>query len=89
MDLSNDDLERIAAAHRRALEPPIQVDSAAWSKAGQLEWWVKDRQQWWGRVRGADGRHGGSELLICVRPGRRDRQKAVTPAPANLLIATC
>ena len=24
--------------------------------AGQLDWWVKERQEWWGRVRGADGR---------------------------------
>jgi hypothetical protein len=27
-----------------------------WSNAGQLDWWVKERQEWWGRVRGADGR---------------------------------
>jgi hypothetical protein len=26
-----------------------------WSRAGQLDWWVKERQQWLGRVRGADG----------------------------------
>jgi hypothetical protein len=37
-------------------DPPIQVEMATWSKAGQLDWWVKDRQEWWGRVRGADGR---------------------------------
>jgi hypothetical protein len=24
--------------------------------AGQLDWWVKERQQWLGRVRGPDGR---------------------------------
>jgi hypothetical protein len=24
--------------------------------AGQLDWWVKERQEWWGRVRAADGR---------------------------------
>ena len=29
---------------------------ATWSKAGQLDWWVTERQEWWGRVRGADGR---------------------------------
>ncbi len=27
-----------------------------WSKTGQLDWWMKERQEWWGRVRGADGR---------------------------------
>ena len=37
-------------------DPPIQVHSAAWSKAAQLDWWLKERQEWWGRVRGADGR---------------------------------
>jgi hypothetical protein len=25
-------------------------------KAGQLDWWVRERREWWGRVRGADGR---------------------------------
>ena len=56
MDLSNDDLEQLAAADRREVDPPIQVETAMWSKAGQLDWWVKERQEWWGRVRGADGR---------------------------------
>ena len=41
---------------RRAVHPPIQVETAAWSRAGQLDWWVKERQEWMGRVRGADGR---------------------------------
>jgi hypothetical protein len=27
-----------------------------WSKAGQLDWWVKERLEWFGRVRGLDGR---------------------------------
>jgi hypothetical protein len=34
----------------------IKVDTATWSKAGQLDWWVKEPQQWLGRVRGKDGR---------------------------------
>ena len=38
------------------VDPPIQVEMATWSKAGRLDWWVKDRQEWFGRVRGADGR---------------------------------
>jgi hypothetical protein len=41
---------------RREVHPPIQVESATWSPGGQLDWWVKERQQWWGRVRGQDGR---------------------------------
>jgi hypothetical protein len=32
------------------------VGAATWSKAGQLDWWVKERREWWGRVRGTDGR---------------------------------
>jgi hypothetical protein len=56
MDLSDAELQHLAEADRREVDPPIQVETATWSKAGQLDWWVKDRQQWLGRVRGADGR---------------------------------
>jgi hypothetical protein len=34
----------------------IEVQAATWSPGGQLDWWLKERQEWWGRVRGADGR---------------------------------
>jgi hypothetical protein len=47
MDLSNDDLEQIAVADRREVDPPIQAEAAMWSKAGQLDWWVRERQEWW------------------------------------------
>jgi hypothetical protein len=43
-------------ADRREVDPPIEVESAMWSAAGALDWWVKERQQWLGRVRGPDGR---------------------------------
>jgi hypothetical protein len=56
MDLSDKDVQQFAAADRREVDPPIQVEAAAWSDAGTLDWWVKERQAWWGRVRGADGR---------------------------------
>jgi hypothetical protein len=55
MELSGDDLQQRAEADRREVDPPIRVETTAWSKAGQLDWWVKERQEWWGRVRGADG----------------------------------
>jgi hypothetical protein len=55
MDLSDDDMQQRAEADRREVDPPIQVETATWSTAGQLDWWVKERQEWWGRVRGADG----------------------------------
>jgi hypothetical protein len=56
MDLSNADVQHLAAADRREVDPPIEVKVATWSRADQLDWWVKERQEWFGRVRGADGR---------------------------------
>jgi hypothetical protein len=53
MDL---DPSRYSEADRRAIDPPVPVETATWSKAGQLDWWVKERLEWFGRVRGADGR---------------------------------
>jgi hypothetical protein len=41
---------------RRRVDPPIEVESASWSAAAELDWWVKERQEWFGRVRGPDGR---------------------------------
>jgi hypothetical protein len=69
-DLSEDDAHQQAAdlnvifnqygqrneEDRREVNPPIQVESATWSAAGTLDWWVKERQEWLGRVRGPDGR---------------------------------
>ena len=45
-----------AGADRREVDPPIEVESTTWSPGGTLDWWVKERQQWFGRVRGPDGR---------------------------------
>jgi hypothetical protein len=45
MDLGDADLQQHAAADRREVDPPIQVESATASKAGQLDWWVKERQE--------------------------------------------
>jgi hypothetical protein len=56
LDLSDDDLQQRAEVDRRVVDPPIQVHTATWPLAGQLDWWVKERQQWLGRVRGADGK---------------------------------
>jgi hypothetical protein len=41
---------------RREVDPPVEVEAATWSPGGTLDWWVKERQQWLGRVRGLDGR---------------------------------
>jgi hypothetical protein len=41
---------------RREVNPPVEVQVAKWSHAGTLDWWVRERLQWLGRVRGPDGR---------------------------------
>jgi hypothetical protein len=60
MDLSDDAVQQRAEADRREVDPPIEVETATWSKAGQLDWWVKERQEWWGRVAGQTVVNGGS-----------------------------
>jgi hypothetical protein len=57
------DPSQYGEADRREVDPPVEVQ-VAWSAAGTLDWWVKERQQWLGRVRGPDGRQRGSKLLI-------------------------
>jgi hypothetical protein len=47
-------------ADRREVDPPIQVEAAIWSPGGQLDWWVKERGKWMGRVR----RPGGRQVWI-------------------------
>jgi len=49
------DPSQYGEADRREVDPPIQVESATWSPGGQLDWWVRERREWWGRVRGPDG----------------------------------
>ena len=56
-DLNDNDVQQRTEADRRQVDPPIQVKTATRSKAGQLDRWVTERQEWRGRVRGADGRH--------------------------------
>jgi hypothetical protein len=53
MDL---DPTQYGEADHREVDPPVEVEIVTWSAAGQLDWWVKERQQWLGRVRGPDGR---------------------------------
>jgi len=63
------DASQYGEADRRAVDPPIEVESATWSPGGQLDWWVKERREWWARVRGPDGRQRWVRLLIFVVPG--------------------
>ena len=56
---------------RREVNPPIEVESASWSAGGTLDWWVKERQQWLGRVRGPDGRQRWIKATD-LRPAKTD-----------------
>ena len=43
-------------ADLQAVDPPVEVQVATWSAAGTLDWWVRERREWFGRVRGPNGR---------------------------------
>jgi hypothetical protein len=68
LDLSDDEVQHLAEADRREVDPPIQVETATWSKAGQLDWWVKEGRNGWVGYAVPTAVDGGSELLIFV-PG--------------------
>ena len=53
---------------RRDVIPPIEVESATWSPGGTLDWWVKERQEWLGRVRGTNGRQKWVRATDLRRP---------------------
>jgi hypothetical protein len=73
-----DDLERRSPEDRREVNPPIDVESATWSAAGTLDWWVKERREWYA-VRTAGS--GGSGLLIFVlRAGNSPWSASVSKA---------
>lgn len=50
--------------HRRQVSPPIQVESATWTTAGELDYWVRDGSEWWGRCADQAVITCGSKLLI-------------------------
>jgi hypothetical protein len=75
MDLSDAELDQIPDHDRREVDPPIPVETATWSHAGQSDWWVKERRprlQWWGRVRGADGKQRWIKA-VDLRPANSSR----------------
>jgi hypothetical protein len=57
------DPSQYGEADRRQVDPPVAVESATWSTGGQLDWWVKERQKWLGRVRGPEKLPTVSPLL--------------------------
>jgi hypothetical protein len=50
------DPSQYGEADRQAVDPPVEVQVATWSAAGTLDWWVRERREWFGRVRGPNGR---------------------------------
>ena len=58
---------------RREVDLPIEVESATWSPGGQLDWWVKGRQQWFDGYAVQTVGNGGSKLLIFVVLHRLER----------------
>lgn len=58
-----------AEADRREVDPPVEVQVATWSPGGTLDWWVKERREWFGRVRGKDA-HQRWVKAADVRPAR-------------------
>jgi photosystem II stability/assembly factor-like uncharacterized protein len=51
-----DGLDQLSPEGRREVNPLVEVESATWSPAGTLDWWVRERREWLGRGRGRDGR---------------------------------
>jgi hypothetical protein len=54
------------------VDPPIEVESATWSAAGDLDFWVKERQDGWVAYGVQTVVRSGSEQLIVGRPKRVD-----------------
>ena len=46
-----------AESERREVNAPRPVASATRTAAGELDYWVLERSEWWGRVRGPDGHY--------------------------------
>lgn len=60
------DLTQYPEADRREADPPIEAGSATRSAAGELDWWVKKGQEWFGRARGF--RRTSSRVAQCATP---------------------
>jgi hypothetical protein len=50
------DPSQYGEADRREVDPPVKVEAATWTPAGKLDWWVRERREWFGRVRAHDGK---------------------------------
>ena len=50
------DPSQYGEADRWEVDPPVQVEAVSWSPGGTLDWWVREHREWFGRVRGPDGK---------------------------------
>jgi hypothetical protein len=58
-------------ADRVEVQAPMEVESATWTVAWTLDCWVKEEHEWWGRVRGSDGRQVWIRASDLRRPAAR------------------
>ncbi|HEY5846139.1 MAG TPA: hypothetical protein VIT42_05040 [Microlunatus sp.] len=63
------------SADRREVRPPARVEQATWAEAGELDWWIRERGEWLGRVRDAQGR------MLWIKAGDLRRQAEAHPTP--------
>ena len=65
--------------HTIRLLPPIEVESATWSAGGTIDWWVKERREWLGRVRGPL-----VEIVATIKgDGFREPRPLIGPFPSG------
>ena len=69
MDLSGDDVQHRAEADRREIDHRLRSRRPRSPKPAG---WMKERQECWCRVRGADSVNGGSEMWIFLPPRKTD-----------------
>jgi len=53
---------------RRPVDPPVEVESATWTAAGELDYWVREKQEWWAEQADRTVITCGSKLLTFVGP---------------------
>jgi hypothetical protein len=55
MSTNQFDPSQYGQADRLEVDPPIPLEAATWAPGGQLDWWVKERREWFGCIRGNNG----------------------------------
>jgi hypothetical protein len=51
----------------REVDPPIEVEAPTWSIGAQLDYWIKERREWWARYAVGTVAKCGSKPLIFGR----------------------